>query len=162
MERGKGIVGQNADNSIGIKEELAIMERVNAVRKEDETYKNIVGWIIADSVRNVYKGIFKIDGFSYEVDYKGKEPSGGKSHRITHKKLWNDLQSEYGEDKDYKYYPRFRLSIWDGVAYIFIHSAMNVHYVINRILKEGGASKLEVEIELNDLEQGEHYDFKIK
>ena len=36
------------------------------------------------------------------------------------------------------------------------------NFVIDRIVKEYGLENLEIEVELNDVNQGGHYDFQLK
>lgn len=76
----------------------------------------------------------------------------------THESVWNELSSKYG-GVPYNYYPRGRVEVYNGVAYININSILNNPRIIDKIRHMYEIEKLPYHIGLNDLEQGSHYDF---
>lgn len=133
------------------------------VRKEDDLYYQGPFWIIADSFRDIQLGKFSLLGEKYLSDYGGnyKETNLSKSAR-THKKIWDSkYKSQYG-NVEYTYYPRGRVAIYQGTAYIHINSKCNIPSIIDTIVKEYSIDKLTLEIDLNDTYQGSHYDFQLK
>ena len=59
-------------------------------------------------------------------------------------------------DVECNYYPRGRVAIYKGIAFIHINSLCNVPKVIHEIISEYELYKLEIEVELNDEVQGSH------
>lgn len=134
-------------------------------RKENEIYFEGPFWIIADNLVNIRKGNFELESFKIPCTYDGTILDTSISRREqTHKKLWKDSIGQKYPGKEYNYYPRGRVGIYEanGVAYIFLNSQFNNPFVIDRIVKEYGLENLEIEVELNDVNQGGHYDFQLK
>ena len=133
-----------------------------ASRKEDELYYQGPFWIVADTFKDVHRGRFIIIGDKLLCDYHGNyiDDTTSKSSK-THKRIWQEYQSQYN-DVDYTYYPRGRVSIYEGAAFIHLNSKCNIPYVINAITEMYNIGKLDIEIDLNDVYQGSHYDFKLK
>lgn len=137
--------------------------KITCTRKEDELYYQGPFWIVAEKFIEIHRGHFELIGEKFACDYEGNylKSDLSKSKR-THKKIWQEeYASEYGEE-DYTFYPRGRVAICDGVAFIHINSKCNIPSVIDKIIQEYGISKLEIEIDLNDTYQGSHYNFKLK
>ncbi len=142
-------------------------KRVSAVRKEDDLYYEGPFWIIADSVREIYQGKFKLVGKRVPVDYKGNyidetlKMKGATSHR----KLWKESgYSKWNGTYEYDYFPRGRVRIHDGEVYVHINSKMNTPRIINAIVKEYNLYKFgnDINIEEDDLLQGSHYEFLLE
>lgn len=136
--------------------------RIVCTRKEDKIYYQGPFWIISDSFQNIIKGNFEIIGEKYECNYSGEYLNNTTSKRQkTHKSLWRMFADKYGQS-DYTYYPRGRVGIYNGIAYIHINSRCNLPKIIDTIIEQYHLSKLEINVELNDTYQGSHYDFKLK
>ena len=137
--------------------------KITTSRKEDEYYFQGPFWIVADKFIDVLRGNFDIIGEKYLSDINGEYLDSGisKSAR-THKNVWKTKYAlDYSED-DFTYYPRGRVSIYQGIAFIHINSKCNIPKVIDKIISEYGLQKLEIEVDLNDTYQGSHYDFKLR
>lgn len=74
--------------------------------------------------------------------------------------MWDSYKKDY--DVEYDYYPRGRVSVYNGKAYININSICNTPKVIDSILSFYCIRDLDYEISYNDVNQGSHYDFKLK
>lgn len=137
--------------------------KILCTRKEDELYYQGPFWIIAESVKDIHRGKFKLIGSKYECDYNGDYFKEGvsKSQR-THKKIWQTEYQIQFPDRDYMFYPRGRVSVYDGTAFIHLNSKCNIPSVIDSVISEYGIEKLEIEVDLNDTYQGSHYDFQLK
>lgn len=136
--------------------------KILATRKEDDKYFQGPFWIIAKSVQEIHRGNFEIIGEKFLSDYNGnyEDNTLSKSQR-THKKIWETEYAEKYNQSDYSYYPRGRVAICGGVAFIHLNSKCNIPKVIDKIQQDYGISKLDCEIDLNDTYQGSHYDFKL-
>lgn len=141
-----------------------MVTKLNETKKEDDTYYQGAFWIISDSFKDILRGNFKIDGIRLESDYEGNYTNFNQSQkRITHKMLWGDnFSNKYGKDKDYTFYPRGRVAIYKGTAFIHINSKCNTPKIIDEIIKTYNIGRLEIEIDLNDTYQGGHYDFELE
>lgn len=135
---------------------------ISATRKEDDTYYQGPFWIVADCFKDIHRGNFEIIGdkllSDYDGNYLGERTS--KSAK-THKKVWDNYAAHYG-NVDYIYYPRGRVAIYQGTAFIHINSKCNMPKVIDAVVEMYNLAKLEIEIDLNDTYQGSHYDFELK
>ena len=129
------------------------------VRKEDDYYYKGAFWVIADSVPDILTNKFTIDGSKILCSYKGKLDRTRETRKNeTHESVWNEISSKYG-NVPYNYYPRGRVEVYNGVAYININSILNNPNIIDKIRHIYEIEKLPYHIGLNDLEQGSHYDF---
>ena len=140
-----------------LNKELAATE----VRKEDDLYYNFTFWIKGKSVRDIKKGNFELIGRKTPVNYAGVYMSGDdrKSSNLSHSKLW-PLYTE--NNFPYKYYPRGRVNIYNGEAYINLHSLFNQPSIINALIKECNLYKIPYDVECNDETQGPHYNFLLR
>lgn len=129
------------------------------VRKEDDLYYKGCFWIYSDSVSNIFRNKFRLLTEKIPCSYEGE--LGRKTKCRTHKEIWKPISDKYAS-VPYNYYPRGRVDIYKGVAYINIHSSMNKPFIIDRIISEYNLSKLDIEIGLNDIEQGSHYDYLLE
>lgn len=148
---------------ISTKELVESYKELFEVRKEDDLYFNGAFWIFANSYEDILKGDFEIDGTKLPVNFDGEYyDKNDNKQNITHKKLWEkDYQNQF-KDKSYTYFPRGRVNVYKGVAYVNIHSKCNLPKVINAILREYNVQDLELDLGLNDIEQGSHYDFELE
>ena len=127
------------------------MKILHEVRKEDELYYQGAFWLIANSFADIMRGNFSLLGNKLVSDFDGNIYDNSSKNSRSHQNLWkNKYKSELNSDKDYTYYPRGRVAIYKGVAYIHINSKCNTPKIIDTIINEYNIGKLEIEIELND------------
>lgn len=132
-------------------------------RKEDELYYQGPFWIIADNFKDVHRGKFEIIGEPLLCDYHGNYVGNTTSKSAkTHKKIWESDYAKKYNNPDYTYYPRGRVAIYEGTAFIHLNSKCNIPAVVNAIVDKYQIKKLDIEVDLNDTYQGSHYDFKLK
>ena len=137
--------------------------RLNEVRKEDNLYFQGPFWVIADSVKDILKNNFEIDGIYMLSDYTGRQLDLRSKNSLTHKNAWKkDGLQTYYENKQWNYYPRGRVAIHNGIAYIHINSICNIPKLIDTIIEQYDLNGLEIEVECNDTYQGSHYDFELE
>lgn len=137
------------------------MKILKEVRKEDNNYFEGSFWIIADSVDKLLCGDFYIIGQKELTTYEGIRNRDRNVKLLTHKQLWDSYKKNYN-NVCYDYYPRGRVSVYNGKAYININSICNTPKVIDSILSFYCIGDLDYEISYNDVNQGSHYDFKLK
>lgn len=136
--------------------------KILSSRKEEDFYYQGPFWVIGDNFLSILRGNFKIVGEKFLSDYDGNYTDNSKSKSSrTHKKVWEDLKSIYN-NVSYTYYPRGRVSIYKGVAFLHVNSKCNLPKVIDKIVDEYHLQKLEIEVDLNDTYQGSHYDFELE
>lgn len=142
---------------------MKVEKLLREVRKEDDLYYHGVFWIVADSYRDIQRGNFAFVGEKIPCSYAGERTRDSFDGRSkTHKSLWK-ANNGYGySDKPYDYFPRGRVSIYQGTAYVNIHGLCNTPKVVNAIIREFNLQNLELELECNDETQGHHYDFKLE
>lgn len=134
--------------------------KLTEVKKEDDIYYNFTFWIKGNSVKDIKKGNFELIGRKTPTDYDGKclFETDDILSKMSHKKLW----SYYEEDsKPFNYYPRGRVNIYKGEAYINLHSLFNQPSIINALIKECNLNRIPYDIECNDETQGSHYNFEL-
>lgn len=136
--------------------------KVLATRIEDELYFQGPFWIIADSVDNVHRGNFELLCTKYLSTYFGEYTDNTISKSLrTHRRLWEEQYSVYYPNVTYTYYPRGRVCIHNGKAYIHLNSKCNVPKLIDAIIEAYAINKLDCEVEFNDTYQGSHYEFQL-
>lgn len=141
---------------------------IKAEDKEHALYFKGPFWVVADSVNAIQTGKFVIMGEKYLVDYDGNYTDDITSKRPkTHKQLWKWILNEVNSNgkafpESCTYYPRGRVEVYKGKAYIHLNSICNTPKVIDEITKEYGIGKLDIIIDLNDTYQGSHYDFELE
>lgn len=132
------------------------------VRKEDDLYYQGAFWLIGNSVKDIKTGNSFILGNKLSCDFNGKYLVAIESkNALSHKRIWTEFSADYN-NVPYNYYPRGRVSIYNGTAYIHIHHLFNQPDIIDKIISEYNLKKLEIEVETNDITQGFHYDFLLK
>lgn len=140
------------------------MKPILGVRKEDEVYYQGAFWIVGDSVRDIKRGNFEIVGVQLPCDYQGTylEEVGSKNS-LSHKNLWNrKIKYEVNPEVSFDYYPRGRVAIYRGQAWIHLHSLFNQPNIIDTIVEMYNLHKIDYDIDLNDTYQGSHYDFGLQ
>ena len=136
------------------------MRQLTEVKKEDDLYFQGAFWITGDSVKDIIRGNFKLVCEKRLCDINGKDVNiTGSKNSLSHKNLWKNEFGKDQNDKSFDYYPRGRVSIYKGTAFIHIHSILHTPTIVDAIIEEYGIDKLEVEVERNDILQGSHYDF---
>lgn len=138
------------------------MKVLHEVRKEDDYYYKGAFWIIADSVSDILTNNFNIEGSKILCSYEGKLDRTRETRKNeTHESVWKYLAPKYNY-VSYNYYPRGRVEVYNGVAYININSILNNPNIIDKIRQMYEIERLDYHIGLNDLNQGGHYDFLLK
>lgn len=137
------------------------MEILNEVRKEDDLYYTGAFWIVADSFTDIIRGNFRIVGNKILTDYEGNFKQAIISKRsLSHKALWDHkFKAELNSDKEFDYYPRGRVGLISGKAYININWHCNMPKIIDSVTDMYEIRKLDPEIVMED---GAHYEFKLK
>lgn len=136
------------------------MRILKEVRKEDDLYYKGSFWIIADSYPDILRGNFKLIGEKIPVTFNGElQRNNPDKKNQTHQALWRDKYSKYFPDKPYNYFPRGRVEVYKGVAYVNIHSRCNTPAVVNSIIDNYNLGNLDLDLTCNDISQGSHYDF---
>lgn len=133
---------------------------LNEVRKEDDIYYQGPFWIVGDSVVEILRGNFSLVGEKYPVDYEGRSLEVEVSKNAqSHKNTWKREYASKYKNLPYNYFPRGRVTVYQGLAFIHLHSLMNTPAIVNKIIQMYELNKLQCEVELNDEIQGAHYDF---
>ena len=137
------------------------MKLLIETRKEEQLYFQGPFWIIAESFSDIHRNKFTLECQKILSNYQGDIVEKISKNSVTHKNWWkNNLQSKYNQEFDY--YPRGRVAIYNGTAFIHLNSKCNINFVIDKVTEEYKLQGLEVEVEFNDEYQGSHYDFKLK
>lgn len=136
------------------------MQELTEVRKEDDLFYQGAFWIIGDSIDEIKKNNFKLLTYKLLSDYNGNYAQTIESkNSLSHRRLWDDLNPFEDKTIPWNFYPRGRVAIYNGTAYIHIHSLFNQPSIIDKIIEEYGVDKLDIFIDMNDTNQGSHYDF---
>lgn len=144
------------------------MKKYVKADKESDFYFKGPFWILAESVDAIQRGKFDIIGEKYLVNYDGQYVDDITSKRSkTHQQAWKKIINEVNSNgksfsKSYTYYPRGRVEVYKGKAYIHLNSICNTPKVIDEITNTYGIGKLDIVIDLNDTYQGSHYGFELE
>lgn len=140
------------------------MKPIVEVRKEDDIYYQGAFWVVGESVHDIKTGNFKIEGIQIPCDCSGNYLKLVKSKSgLTHKNLWNrEFKNKLNSEEPFNYYPRGRVSIHKGIAYINLYSLFNQPDIIDQVTNLYHLENLEIEIDLKDTYQGSHYDFLLE
>ena len=138
--------------------------KISETNKEDDLYFKGSFWVIASSVHDILMGNYSLLCEKELCTYEGKlDRSRPNRKEQTHEQVWNKFKSQYGiGDFSYTYFPRGRVEVYQGKAYININSLLNKPQIINDIIKEYQIGKLECHVFAIDELQGEHYNFELK
>ena len=138
------------------------MKILHEVRKENDYYYKGAFWIIADSVYDILTNNFTIEGSKILCSYESKLDRTKETRKNeTHESVWKNLALKYNY-VPYNYYPRGKVEVYNGIAYININSILNNPNIIDKIRQKYSIEKLEYHVGLNDMNQGSHYDFFLK
>ena len=136
---------------------------LDELKPQDDLYFQGAFWIIADSFENIMKKKnISIIGEKIISDYNGTIVQQINSKRsLTHKRLWDEkYKSQLNSDKEYNYYPRGRVGIHNGLAYINIsEKCISAPHLIDMIRKYYGIEKLNYEVLPQDDDTMDNYDF---
>lgn len=142
------------------------MKVLKEVRKEDDAYYQGAFWIIGNSVKEIKSNNYRIIGKQILSNYNGDYIENIKSkNSLTHRKLWNSLNPLEDKQIPWNFFPRGRVSIYNGIAYIHLNSLFNQPSIVDSIIKIYHLEKLgqeNIQVDLNDTYQGSHYDFLLK
>ena len=73
---------------------------------------------MAECFQDIHRGKFEIVGDQLLCDYNGNYLGEGTSKSAkTHKRAWDKYAKDYN-NVDYTYYPRGRVAIYEGTAFI--------------------------------------------
>ena len=136
------------------------IKRLEESRKEDELYFQGAFWLKADSFKDIMLNNFELlIGSKLLSNYNGDICQEIVSkNSLSHKNLWNNVSDGH----TWTYYPRGRVAIYNGTAYIHLNSKCNAPGVIDKIVSEYCIDKLNIELDFNDTYQGSHYDFELQ
>lgn len=136
------------------------LQKLDEVRKEENLYFQGAFWIKGNSLQDIKNGNFSlIVGSKILTDYFGdiKEKTPSKSS-LTHQKLWSSVSDGHSWD----YYPRGRVCIDQGTAYIHLNSNCATNDIKDCIYNEYKIDGLRIVLDFNNEYQGSHYDFGIR
>lgn len=136
------------------------MMQFTEVKKEDDLYFQGDFWIKGTSVRDVIRGNFNLLYEKRQCDINGNDVNAvGSKNSLNHKNPRKSGSRKDQSDKSFDYYPRGRVSIDKGTAFIYIHPILNTPALIDAIIGEYGIDKLDVKVERNNAIPRSHYDF---
>ena len=142
------------------------MKQLNEVRKEDDIYFSGAFWIVADSFRDILiNNNISIVGEQIATNYDGSYAQVVNSLRgLTHKRLWAEkFQNELCTSHSYNYYPRGRVGISKGHAYINLPiECINAPHLIDLIRRFYGIEKLDYEVVPQDSGKMDNYMFELE
>lgn len=137
------------------------MKNLLETRKEDDLYFQGAFWIKGDSLEEIKNGNFELlIGSKLLTDFYGDyvRKDVPKKSALTHKNLWPNISDGH----TWEYYPRGRVAIDQGTAYIHLNSQCTSDKIIGAITKEHGIEKLRIVLDYNNEYQGSHYNFELK
>lgn len=110
-------------------------------------YKGVF-WIAGNSVKDILSGNYKLICHKIKSDNIGNMLEKIKSKRsLSHKRLWNEMyKCKVNADVAFNYFPRGRIAISEGVAFINIIDVCNTQEIIDNIIKEYEIDGLEIRI----------------
>lgn len=132
------------------------------VRKEDDYYFVGPFWIISDSVEELNKGNFKLIIETFLVDYGGNYLNRVPRSQFTHKGIWESkYKNNYG-NLPFDYYPRGRISFYNGQIFVNIPRGLNETLVIKALSEPYDFDYNIVTVKYTDPTSGNHYSFQLK
>lgn len=138
-------------------------KQITEVRKEDDFYFKGPFWVIAESVKDILSNSYNLLCDKELCTYEGKlDRSRPERKNQTHEAVWEKYKKNFNTDLPYNYFPRGRVEVYQGVAYINLNSLINKPKIINDILKEYEIESLEYHVYEIDNLQGSHYDYLLK
>ena len=130
------------------------------MRKEEDTYYQGAFWIIGNSVEEILAGKYELECVKLDCDYYGNYIVPPISHRaLSHERLWEEkIKFKYGESIPFNYYPRGRVGVSNGKAYINLY--FDSRDIRSKIIKEYELEKLDTIIfKPEEYNEGSHYSF---
>ena len=124
--------------------------QLNETRAVDEIFYQGPFWVKGDSIIDIKMGNYEIEDYKVPCDYNGSILEGE-----------NKVHSQI-KPNDYTYYPRGRVGVYKGNAFINIHSILNQPDIIDDIIDIFNLSKLEIHIKHEDSKEGHHYGFELE
>ena len=124
--------------------------QLNEVKKEDDLFFQGPFWVVGDSVIDIKNGNYTIEDYKVPCTFNGDILNGE-----------NKTHSQINPD-DYMYYPRGRVGVYKGNAFININSILNQPDIINDIIDIFNLKKLDIHIKHEDNKDGHHYGFELK
>ena len=137
------------------------MKNLLETRREDDFYFQGVFWIKGNSLEEIKNGDFELlIGSKLLTDFYGDyvRKDVPKKSALTHKNLWCDIS----DGRAWEYYPRGRVAVDQGTAYIHLNSQCTSDKIIDAITKTYGIEKLRIVLDYNNEYQGSQYDFEVK
>ena len=124
--------------------------QLNEVKKEDDLFFQGPFWVVGDSVIDIKNGNYTIEDYKVPCAFNGD--------------ILNDENKTHSQIKpdDYMYYPRGRVGVYKGNAFININSILNQPDIINDIIDIFNLKKLDIHIKHEDNKDGHHYGFELK
>ena len=136
----------------------AITELKETRTSEDDYFQGAF-WIKGKSLKDIKNGNFTLlIGSKILTDYYGEYDQTIPKRKLTHEKLWN----QFNDVHSYTYYPRGRVAIDQGTAYVHLNSNCVTDKIKDAIVKEYEISKLRIVYDYNNEYQGSHYDFELR
>ena len=104
---------------------------------KDEYFYQGAFWIKGNSIADIMQGKFTITSVKYLCDFYGNYVTDdiGSAHSRSHERLWKEKALDR-ENLPYNYYPRGRVGISNGTAYINLPSDIVSSAVITAIRDE--------------------------
>lgn len=137
------------------------IKKLEETKKEDDLYFQGAFWIAGDSLNAIKEGNFAIlVGSKILSTYYGdivSDKNYSKSE-LTHKKLWKSLNKQ----EEWDCYPRGRVAIDQGTAYVHLNSVCATDAIKDAIVNEYQLNGLRIVYDYNNEYQGSHYNFLLK
>lgn len=131
-------------------------------RKEDDLYFQGIFWVVADSFEDILNNNFKLISEKFLVDYSGKLQQPFDSKFWSHKDIWEKKYETEYNGVGYKYYPRGRIVVKNGKAWMNMHSDIYLPQIVDAVTSEFQISKLEHIPSFKNGADGSHYDYQLQ
>ena len=132
------------------------------VRKEDDLYFVGPFWIIGNSLKEIFKGNYKILSEKFLYTYDGLPVKKVSPSNFTHKGIWEKKYKLLYNNIDFDYYPRGRVSEKEGKSFLNIPETLNKDFLIKALQKEYNIKTDFSGIKFTDTASGNHYNFKLR
>lgn len=134
--------------------------KVSETRKEDNLYFKGPFWVVAEDVAHILSNDYVLVCDKELCTYDGQfDRTRPNRKNQTHEVAWEKHKATYGTDLPYNYFPRGRVEVYKGVAYMNLNSLLNTPSIINSIIHEYQIQDLEYHVYAIDELQGAHYDY---
>lgn len=132
------------------------------VRKEDDLYFVGPFWIVGNSLKEIFKGNYKILSEKSLYTYDGLPVKKVSPSNFTHKGIWEKKYKLLYNNVDFDYYPRGRVSEKEGKSFLNIPETLNKDFLIKALQKEYDLKTEFYGIKFTDPTSGNHYNFKLR